>query len=200
MNKNKNLEQRFRAQEIRAHEEGRVIEGYAALFDSVGTPNPYFTESIDRNAFDGCDTSECICCFNHDRSKIVARTSANNLHLEIDDKGLRFRAEVPNTQAGNDLLENIRVGNIQGCSFSFTATEDKWDWRGGKEPDHRTILKIDHLYDVSPVTDPAYQDTSVAQRSIDQHVADEEVAKKAEKIKIADEERQRKLIEISLNQ
>ena len=198
---NKSIEQRFRPLEVRARQEERIIEGYAVVFDSIGNPSPYFTESVSRDAFSNCDYSKCICCFNHDRSKVVARTSAGNLKLNLDDKGLFFEATVPNTQVGNDLLENIRVGNIQGCSFAFTISGEEWKWGDAKtgEPDHRTITGIDHLYDVSPVIDPAYNDTTVAQRSIDEHYAEVKAAEEAAKIKASELERERKLKEIQLH-
>ena len=195
----KNIEKRFRPIEVRAKKEERVIEGYAIVFDTVGNPSPYFTESVDRNALENCDFTECICCFNHDRSKVVARTSAGNLKLTVDEKGLFFEATVPNTQIGNDLLENIRVGNIQGCSFAFTISEEEWHWGKNGEPDHRTIMGIDHLYDVSPVTDPAYNDTTVAQRSIDAHQAEVKAAEEAARAKAAEAERDRKIREIQLH-
>lgn len=193
------LEKRFRPLEVRAKGEERKIEGYAVVFDTVGTPSPYFTETVTRDAFNACNFDDCICCFNHDRSKVVARVSAGNLKLSIDDKGLFFEASVPNTQVGNDLLENIRVGNIQGCSFAFTISGEEWRWGKNGELDHRTITAIDNLYDVSPVTDPAYTDTTIAQRSIDQHQAELKAEAEAAKVKAADAERERKLKEIQLH-
>lgn len=196
---NSKLEKRFRPLEVRARGEERKIEGYAVVFDTIGNPSPYFTETVAKGAFDKCNFDDCICCFNHDRSKVVARVSAGNLELKIDEKGLFFVATIPNTQVGNDLLENIRVGNIQGCSFAFTISGEEWKWGKNNEPDHRTITAIDNLYDVSPVTDPAYADTTIAQRSIDQHRAEMAAEAEAAKVKAADAERERKLKEIQLH-
>lgn len=157
--------------ELRAADgESRTIEGYAAVFETLSEPLWWFREKIARGAFDNCDMSDCVALFNHNESLILARNN-NTLSLEIDQKGLRFTFEAPNTTVGNDLLENIRLGNVNKCSFAFTVRKQAWE--DYNDPDYsdveelRTIMEIDKLYDVSPVTRPAYKDTDVSARSLE---------------------------------
>ena len=93
---------------------------------------------------------------------LLARTKdgKGTLTLNIDEKGLYFEFEALNTTMGNDVLENIKAGNIRGCSFAFTISEQKIEeFEDGSML--RTITKIEKLYDVGPVVNPAYEDTEV---------------------------------------
>lgn len=175
------------------NKESRKVEGYAALFDTETQINDWLIESIDKNAFDKCNYDDCIMCFNHDENQIVARYSAKTLTLEVDDKGLKFSAEMPNTSAGNDILENIRCGNIQGCSFAFIVKSAEWTFSdNSNEPDRRNITEIDKLYDVSPVVHPAYADTTVALRAKEEHSTQKDEERKiALSAKIQQEKRER---------
>jgi len=156
--------------EKRADGEGgsRTISGYAAVFDSWSERLYSFKERIDRMAFDDSDMSDCILCFNHDENEIMARTSSGTLKLTVDNKGLKFEAELPNTTRGNDLLELVRRGDINACSFAFVIEEDSWNYTDDNELDERTILKVKKVYDVCPVVHPAYKDTSCDVRSLEE--------------------------------
>jgi len=148
--------------ELRARPESRTIEGYAAIFDSE-TNLGWFTEEIARGAFDGADMSDVVALFNHDPNYPLARTSSKTLVLEVDEKGLKYRFDAPDTTFGEDLLKMIRRGDISQSSFAFTIKDQEWIERTGT-PSKRMIKKIDALYDVSPVTYPAYKETSVTAR------------------------------------
>ena len=145
--------------------ETEVIEGYALKFDrwsdTLGWFYP-FREKLEPGCLDEADTSNVVALFNHDQSQILGRTGAN-LDLEIDNIGLKFRIKPTNTTLSNDLLENIRSGVINQCSFAFTIPDedDAEEWRENEETGvyERFIKKIDRLYDVSVVTTPAYPDT-----------------------------------------
>lgn len=145
--------------------EAEVIEGYALKFDrwsdTLGWFYP-FREKLEPGCLDEADTSNVVALFNHDQSQILGRTGAN-LDLEIDNIGLKFRIKPTNTTLSNDLLENIRSGVINQCSFAFTIPDedDAEEWRENEETGvyERFIKKIDRLYDVSVVTTPAYPDT-----------------------------------------
>lgn len=143
----------------------RTIVGYAATFDNWSTPiYGWFKEKISRGAFDKADFSDCIACFNHNEDAILARISSGSLKIEIDTRGVKFSFDAPNTTVGNDLLENVRRGDVNGCSFIFRAEQDEWvyaDAQNGLEYDERTITSIDKVWDVSPVVRPAYTDTEV---------------------------------------
>lgn len=153
--------------ECRAEEgsSARVISGYAAVFDQWSNPLWWFKEQIQRGAFDGCDFSKCVACFNHNTDNLLARFSSGTLKLEVDEVGLRFEFEAPNTTVGNDMYELVKRGDISQCSFAFVVEEDSWKYAEDGQLDERTIVKISELWDVSLVTYPAYEGTSVDARS-----------------------------------
>ena len=153
-------------------EEGKAV-GYAALFNST-TDIGGFEEVIEPGAFDGADMSDVRALFNHDPNMLLARTASGTLSLRIDERGLRYEFTIPDTSAGRDLRELLRRGDITQSSFGFTIDKEDWEERAGMKP-KRKIKRIKRLFDVSPVTFPAYQETSVALRSLE---AWQEVAQK----------------------
>lgn len=160
-------ERRFFKSELRAPEkESRSVEGYAAVFNSDSEIFwGSWVERIAPGAFDDVLKDDAVALFNHDPNFILARNGVN-MTIEQDGKGLKYRFDAPNTTAGNDLLENLRNGNIYQSSFAFTVKEEKWTNPDKQEKFAiRTITKVERLYDVSPVTYPAYPDTTVGQRS-----------------------------------
>jgi HK97 family phage prohead protease len=160
-------ERRFLSVELRS-KEGRTVEGYAAKFnsDSEVFYNSWL-ERIAPGAFDNVMADDAVALFNHDPNFILARNKVN-MTLTQDETGLKYSFEAPNTTAGNDLLENLKNGNIRQSSFAFTVAEEKWKHAEKKgDLSVRTITKVERLYDVSPVTYPAYPDTTVGKRSFD---------------------------------
>lgn len=170
------------AVELRAEENSRTITGYAAVFDKLSEPIYWFREKIDKKAFDNADTKDIVAVLNHDTNIIFARTEAKNLKIEVDEKGLKYEFEAPNTTAGNDLLENVRIGNITKSSFAFTVRKVAWEEFEDSEDSNidelRTILEIKKVYDVSPVIRPAYPDASVGLRSREEFEAERNSLKK----------------------
>lgn len=163
-------ERRFLSPEMRADDEG-VIEGIAAVVNRT-TDLGWFEERIAPGAFDDVLDNDVVALFNHDPNYPLARTTAKGegkLELYLNDKGdLGYRFKVPNTQVGKDLQENVRAGLVSKSSFAFTIKEDTWKRGEGRDGnDVRIINKVERLYDVSPVTYPAYNDTSVAARSLE---------------------------------
>ena len=146
-------------------EEGKAV-GYAALFNSSTVIMDYFEEEIMPGAFDGADMSDVRALFNHDQNMLLARTASGTLRLSIDQKGLRYEFDIPDTTAGRDLRELLRRGDITQSSFGFTIDQEDWEERAGMKP-KRKIMKVKRLFDVSPVTFPAYTDTTVALRSME---------------------------------
>lgn len=136
------------------------IGGYAVVFNEPSQNLGGFIERVDPNAFDDVDFSDVVALYDHNFANVLGRTSANTLQLEIDKNGLRFSLNIPNTTLGKDVYTNIRAGNLQGMSFGFTVDTDDWD-RGADQTPERVIEKIGALYEVSVVTMPAYQDTTV---------------------------------------
>jgi HK97 family phage prohead protease len=144
------------------------VSGYAALYHAETEIAGLFREQIApgafRSAVDGTDDVRAL--FNHDPNLVLGRTKSGTLRLKTDAKGLRYDIDMPNTQAAQDVRELIKRGDVTGSSFGFTVDEDDWDdsdVKRGKLP-LRTIRKVS-LFDVSPVTYPAYPQTSVTARS-----------------------------------
>ena len=151
--------------------ESREVTGYAIVFQSESNDLGGFTEIINRNALDGVlEKSDVFCLLNHDNSRgVLARSNkgTGSLELSIDDKGLKYRFEAPKTALGDELLEGLRRGDISASSFAFTVGSDSWEKR--EDGSYlRTINSIKELFDVSPVYQPAYSDTSVDTRGLDQ--------------------------------
>lgn len=157
--------------EMRAAPDGRTVEGYAALYNQVADLG-YFREMILPGAFDSADMKDVRALFNHEPNNILARTASGTLRLTADERGLRYEFEAPNTTVGNDLLEMIRRGDISQSSFAFSVDKVQWEEESGK-PDLRKIERFSTIYDVSPVTYPAYAGTTVQARSLEQIVSEE---------------------------
>jgi len=181
----KDAERRFMSVEpieIEERTEGenkRSITGYAAVFNKDSEDFGGWIERIAPGAFDDVVNDPAAILFNHDPNLVLARNGITAT-ITQDSKGLKYRFDAPNTTLGNDLLELIRTKTIQGSSFAFTIKEQKWmEPDNKKEPAIRTITKVERLYDVSPVTYPAYPDTMVALRSkpnfVDENKAKEEL-------------------------
>lgn len=157
--------------QLTSKEESRSVEGYASLFNSTSVDLGGFTECIAEGAFDGViGRSTVLALLNHDESRGILARSVNgegSLHLEVDERGLKFSFDAPHTPLGDELLEMLKRGDVNTCSFAFTVAEDSWKKEEGQY--RRTINKIGQLYDISPVYDAAYPETSiaVAQRSLD---------------------------------
>jgi HK97 family phage prohead protease len=155
---------------------GRTVTGYAAKFNKWSEPIcGWFTEQIRTGAFDGCDTGDAIMCFNHNVDDILARTASGSLSLSVDEIGLRFSFEAPNTSIGNDMVELLRRGDIDKCSLRFVVEADEWlyaDEKNGLKYDQRTILNIAKLYDVALVVYPAYPDTEASVRHLEERKAE----------------------------
>ena len=155
---------------ITSNSESRTVEGYAVVFDSW-SENLGFYELIHRGAIteETIANSDILCKFNHNDEKVLARSKngTGSLLLEVDDKGVRYLFEAPHTQLGDELLEHLHRGDITSSSFAFTVSSEAGSERWYKEDGilYREIFKIDRLYDVSPVWNPAYSATSCSARS-----------------------------------
>ncbi len=144
--------------------DSRKVEGYAVVFNSESKNLGGFVEVIDAKALDGVlERSDVLCLLNHNEDKgVLARSNKGkgSLTLEVDDVGLRFSFEAPNTALGDELLEGLRRGDISTSSFAFRVADDKWTKRSDGTY-LRTINGIQELFDVSPVYKAAYDATSV---------------------------------------
>lgn len=154
-----------------------VIEGYAFKFNKVTTIGSWFKEEILPGAADGLLIDDIRCLFNHDPNLILARSEngKGTLTLEIDSIGLKYSYTTPDRTYAKDLEDAIKSGDVSQSSFSFKADEVIWKDGADGELDLRQIKKFKKLYDVSPVTYPAYVDTTVGKRTFENHISDIEV-------------------------
>lgn len=150
--------------EVRAKEDGTYsIAGHAAVFNDLSENLGGFREKIDPGAFAKVlDANPDVrALFNHDPNLVLARTTNDTLKLREDDKGLHYEADVAPTSYGNDLRVLLERGDVTQSSFAFRVTSDGQSW--DEDPDTgaliRTITEFSGLYDVSPVTYPAYPTT-----------------------------------------
>ena len=144
------------------------IEGYAAVFDK-DSEYMGFIERIAPGAFKGAlKVSDARALFNHDSNIVLGRQSSGTLRLVEDKTGLHMSVDPPDTQLVRDMVMTpIERGDVTEQSFGFSIEADEWK-NLDKDVPIRTITKIERIYDVSPVTFPAYPDTNVALRSMEQ--------------------------------
>jgi len=160
--------------ELRMDGDKPTVVGYGAVFNSMSNDLGGFREFIAPDAFEGRLKDDVRFLINHDANLILARTTNGTLRLSVDEKGLRYEADMPNTSTAKDLMELLKNGTISQSSFAFTVEEDSWEVKDGMNI--RTIDKVSQLYDVSSVTYPAYNQASsaVALRSLEEWKSKEE--------------------------
>ncbi|MHC1739732.1 MAG: HK97 family phage prohead protease [Anaerolineaceae bacterium] len=156
----------FTASEIRSTtgDDGKKkIEGYAAVFNQLSDDLGGFREQIAQGAFTKTlKSADVRGLWNHNSDYPLGRTKAKTLTLSEDNEGLKFSIIPPDTQYARDLLVSIERGDVDQMSFGFMVNLDKWELVNGEYI--RTLLEVE-LFDVSPVTYPAYPQTSAAVRS-----------------------------------
>ena len=179
------------ALEKRAEEEGKIVEGYATTFNEpyeLWREDGYIVlEQVDKRAFEGCEMDDVIMQYDH-AGRVFARGSNGTLSLGTDDHGLHVRADLGGTEAGRQLYDEIAGGYTTKMSFGFRVTEDervvKEDHDNGEVTVLRTITRIGKLYDVSAVSLPANDGTSISARSLGEGIiaeAKEEIRKRKER-------------------
>ena len=174
-----NREYRDMTMEVRAaedaeapQEERKIVTGYASTFNEPYTlyenDDWRFNEVVDSRAFDNTDMSDVIMQYDHE-GRVFARMSNNTLTVTPDEKGLLIEADLGGTELGRQLFEEIRGGYTNKMSFGFTVDgEDILDTKDadGKALTVRTITSVRKLYDVSAVSLPANDATSISVRSL----------------------------------
>ena len=155
--------------ELRSAQDGeqvRTASGYAVLFNREANIYDLWVETIAPGAFTkSLQERDVLAIHSHDSGRVVGRLRAGTLTLRQDDKGLAFENPLPDTTDGRDLAVQIDRGDIAGMSFGFVATRQEWD--DTVEPPRRTIFEAD-LYEITYTALPAYEDTEVGVRSLDQ--------------------------------
>lgn len=171
-----------------SNEPSYMVEGYATTFDK-----PYvlfedydgtkYYEQIDRHALDNADMSDVIMQYDHS-GRVFARNSNGTLKLDLDDTGFKVTADLSRTELAKGLYEDIAAGMITKMSWAFVVTKDTYD----QKTRTRTVLEVKKVYDVSAVSIPANDDTTIAarnyvngRRELEQR---EQLAKRVAKLKI----------------
>lgn len=150
--------------EFREEGEDRFFQGYAFVYETR-TDIGEFTEEIARGAADEVMDNDVRALFNHDPNIVLGRTKSGTLKISSDERGLKYSIKFnPNDSDHVNLRERIQRGDVSESSFAFRKKTDKWEMRDGKK--HRTVTKFQRIVDVSPVTYAAYNDATVAMRSM----------------------------------
>lgn len=170
----KNKEIRAFNFEVRAdqsEEHGHFLSGRAIVYDAR-TDLGWCDEIIEKGALDGADLKDVRFLINHNTDMIPLARSRNNnenstMQMSVDDEGLTIRVDLDteNNAEAKSLYSAVERGDLDGMSFMFTVDGDKWD---DIESDHptRTITKFGKVFEVSAVTFPAYEQTSISARGL----------------------------------
>ncbi len=210
------IERRFVADlsvECRADGDERTLSGYAAVFydpENRGTEFGLGTDAVERimpgafsRAVDEGDDVRAL--FNHDSNQVLGRTASGTLRLSVDERGLRYDIDAPDTTLARDLAKSIARGDITGSSFAFRVTDSEWVTEDGV--DVRNINGVE-LLDVGPVTYPAYEATATSVRAKQandelteiRQQRDADVAEAEQQDQRAEAERQRRVRIVTLGQ
>lgn len=188
---NNTIERRYACDGVEVRkEDGKAVSlrGYAAKFDSVYDMG-WFTEEVHRDAFKGANMEDVRILKNHDSNIILGRTKAGTARVWVDEIGLAYEVDLPNSPDGENMRVAAERGDIDQSSWGFTlrytddAGGDEWTKRNGR--DHRILRNVDVVFDASPVTFPANPDTSVAKRSLEQ-IKEQQQPKTINKNKLAE--------------
>lgn len=157
--------------EIRSEVTGNTLVGHAATFETMAKlPNHY--ERISPSAFDEALTRDSVqAFFNHDTGKPLGSTSAGNLRLSVDKRGLAFELDLPEVSYAQDVRELVRSGILNSMSFGFVPGQVS----RSLAPDGKQIVtheSVARLVEISPVSLPAYEGTDLSLRSLDSFTFD----------------------------
>lgn len=149
--------------ELRASQDDNSIgqiAGTAIVFDAPSTNLP-FVEVIQSGALDDVDLSQTLALYDHNFANVLGRVDAGTLKLNVDDHGLHFVLDIPDTTLGHDVYTNVKNGNLKGLSFRFTIANGGEAWKQINGQPTRVISRIASMREISIVSVPAYDDTSV---------------------------------------
>ena len=183
--------------------DSKRVRGYATTFGNVYTlysDNEYeIRETIDAHAFDECDMSDTIMQYDHE-GRVFARVSNSTLSLGVDEIGLAIEGELGGTDLGNQVYQEVAGGYTNKMSMGFKADRSRDVWTteelNGKVIETRTIYKIDKLFDVSAVSLPSNDATSISARELTDGVIEK---LKAERLEAQRTEVLRKAIQLKAN-
>ena len=183
-------------------EERMIVRGYASTFnepyDLFTVDGVRYMEQVDARAFEGADMSDVIFQYNHE-GRVFARRSNGTLAVEPDERGLAIEADLGGTEIGRNLYEEIKGGYTNKMSFGFRVDDDSWEEKtldDGTNAVLRTITRIGKVYDVSAVSIPANDATSISVRNLSDGV----IAKiQAERLEALELEKRKLLLKLKLS-
>jgi len=159
--------------EIRAIKDSRRVDGYGIVFNSESRDLGGFSEIISPDSLNGIienKGTDILALLNHNEDRgLLARyrNGGGTLSLTVDEKGLKYAFDSPNTNLGDEVLEGINRGDISTSSFAFRVAPNGEKWEKRDDGSYlRTITAFADIFDVSPVYKEAYSDTTVAKRSM----------------------------------
>ena len=159
-------ERRYFPTEIRLSERDGglgIISGLGVVYNQWSDDLGGFIEMVKPGAgLRSMDENDIFSTYNHNDDYILGRISAGTLRLSVDQKGITYEADLPDTTYANDLKVSIGRGDVRGSSFRFRVTDDNWGEIDGKQ--YREILDFD-LFEMGPVTNPAYPQTTAGVRT-----------------------------------
>lgn len=170
--------------EVRADGEARKLEGYAAMFNTEAVIWGLWREEVAPGAYKkAVKEGDIRALWNHDTNIVLGRNKAGTLELAEDDKGLRSVITPPDNEWGRPVVDAVQRGDVTGMSIAFRVVKEAWWYppEGSKELPKRTIKEA-KLYDVSPVTFPAFESTSISARSVAMVKTEEELIAEARAI------------------
>lgn len=180
-------------------EERKMVNGYASVFDTPYTlydgSDVVIQEQVDSRAFDEADLSDVIFQYNHE-GRVFARTSNNTLAIIPDERGLAIEADLGGTDIGNQLYQEIKGGYTTKMSYGYTVREAEWtDTKldDGRTLELRTITSVGKVYDVSAVSIPANDATSISVRNLSDGVIAEIEAERLKALELERRKLQTKL-------
>ena len=175
-------------------EEKKVVRGYASTFNQPYTlwEDDEFVvqEQVDSKAFENADMEDVIFQYNHE-GRVFARVSNGTLNVVPDETGLSIEADLSGTDIGQQLFQEIKGGYTTKMSYGYTVNGSEWDERkleDGRTLELRTVTSISKVYDVSAVSIPANNATSISVRNLSDGVIAEV---KAERLKALELEREK---------
>jgi len=176
-------------------EERMIVNGYASTFNEPYTlyedDDLVYREQVDASAFDNTDMSDVIMQYNHE-GRVFARITNNTLRVQPDDQGLFIEADLGGTELGRQLYEEIAGGYTDKMSFGFIVDKDeelRTEAEDGRVDILRTITGISKLFDVSAVSIPANDATTIAVRNLTDGVIEQIRAERLEAERIETERR-----------
>lgn len=190
----------IQAEETEA-EERKVVHGYASTFNEPYTlysdDEVEIREQVSADAFENADMSDVIFQYNHE-GRVFARVSNDTLKVAPDERGLAIEADLGGTDIGRGLYEEIKGGYTDKMSFGFTVKGQRWDesrLSDGRILELRTITEVGKVYDVSAVSIPANDGTSISVRNLSDGVIEKIKAERLEALEI---EKRKAMLRIKL--